>query len=76
MGRYCYGISRGGYSTHRIVVTELGMGSCDLKEVGMAILHLLPIWSAFLAGAGGLMYMIYRVSEFHESARPRRSPRE
>ncbi len=42
----------------------------------MAILYALPLGSAVIAGAGILAYLIYLTSEFHESARPRRSPRK
>jgi len=41
----------------------------------MAILHASLIGPALVAGAGVLMYLIYRTSEFHGSARPRRTPR-
>jgi hypothetical protein len=41
----------------------------------MTLLYALPLGSALIAGAGILAYLIYLTSEFHESARPRRTPR-
>jgi hypothetical protein len=40
------------------------------------LLHALPLGSAVFAGAGILAYLIYMSSEYHPSARPRRTPRE
>ena len=40
------------------------------------LLHALPLGSAVIAGAGLLAYLIYMSSEYHPSARPRRTPRE
>lgn len=42
----------------------------------LSLLYALPLGSAILAGAGILIYLIYMVSEYHHSARPRRTPRE
>jgi hypothetical protein len=42
----------------------------------MTILYALPLASALIAGAGILVYLIYLTSEFHESARPRRTRRD
>jgi hypothetical protein len=38
--------------------------------------YALPLGSAVLAGAAILAYLIYMNSEFHPSARPRRTPRD
>ncbi len=40
------------------------------------ILYALPLGSAIIAGAGILLYLIYMSSEYHPSARPRRTPRD
>jgi hypothetical protein len=40
------------------------------------LLHALPLGSAIIAGAGILAYLIYMSSEYHPSARQRRTPRE
>jgi hypothetical protein len=40
------------------------------------LLYALPLGSAVIAGAGILAYLIYMSSEYHHSARPRRTPRE
>jgi hypothetical protein len=40
------------------------------------LLHALPAGSAIIAGAGILAYLIYMSSEFHPSARQRRTPRD
>jgi hypothetical protein len=40
------------------------------------LLHALPLGSAIIAGAGILSYLIYLSSEYHPSARPRRTPRQ
>jgi hypothetical protein len=40
------------------------------------LLYALPLGSAVIAGAGILAYLIYLSSEYHSSARPRRTPRD
>ncbi len=42
----------------------------------VGLLHVLPVGSAIIAGAGLLMYLIYMSSEYHPSARQRRTPRD
>jgi hypothetical protein len=42
----------------------------------VTLLYALPLGSAILAGAGLLMYLIYMSSEYHPSARQRRTPRD
>lgn len=42
----------------------------------LGLLNALPLGTAVLAGAAGLAYLIYMSSEYHPSARPRRTPRE
>jgi hypothetical protein len=41
----------------------------------MRLLYLVPLGSAVVAGAGILVYLIYLTSEYHDSARPRRTPK-
>ena len=41
----------------------------------MRLLYLVPLGSAVMAGAGILVYLIYLTSEYHHSARPRRTPK-
>jgi hypothetical protein len=41
----------------------------------VGLLYALPLGTAVLAGAAGLIYLIYMSSEYHPSARPRRTPR-
>ena len=40
------------------------------------LLYALPLGSAIIAGAAILAYLIYLSSEYHPSARPRRTPHE
>jgi hypothetical protein len=42
----------------------------------VSLLYDLPLGSAIIAGAAILGYLIYLNSEFHPSARPRRTPRD
>jgi hypothetical protein len=42
----------------------------------VTLLYALPLGSAVIAGAGILAYLIYLSSEYHPSARPRRTPRD
>jgi hypothetical protein len=42
----------------------------------VGLLYALPLGSAVIAGAAILAYLIYMKSEFHPSARPRRTPRD
>jgi hypothetical protein len=41
----------------------------------VGFLYGLPLGSAIIAGAGILMYLIYMSSEYHPSARQKRTPR-
>jgi hypothetical protein len=50
--------------------------SAELQMILVQLLHALPLGSAIIAGAGVLAYLIYMSSEYHPSARPRRTPRE
>jgi hypothetical protein len=50
-----------------------------ISGVGMMIaglIHALPLGSAVIAGAGILMYLIYMSSEYHPSARQKRTSRD
>ncbi|HUE44198.1 MAG TPA: hypothetical protein VMP12_11555 [Candidatus Sulfotelmatobacter sp.] len=42
----------------------------------VTLLYALPVGSAIIAGAGILTYLIYMSSEYHPSARQRRTPRD
>lgn len=42
----------------------------------IGLLHVLPLGSAIIAGGGILTYLIYMSSEYHPSARQRRTPRD
>ena len=50
--------------------------TAELQMTLVALLHALPLGSAIIAGAGVLMYLIYMSSEYHPSARQRRTPRD
>jgi hypothetical protein len=43
-------------------------------EGGMTVLYLGVLGSAVMAGAGILVYLIYLTSEYHDSARSKRTP--
>jgi hypothetical protein len=51
-----------------------GFSGVEMTIVGL--LHALPLGSAVIAGAGALMYLIYANSEYHPSARQKRTPRD
>jgi hypothetical protein len=79
-----YDKTKAPYSAHLIVVLRKGWNADASSEAGSAefemtfvqLLQALPIGSAVIAGAGILAYLIYMSSEFHPSARPRRTPRD
>jgi hypothetical protein len=50
--------------------------SAEFEMTIIGLLHALPLGSAVFAGAGILMYLIYVSSEYHPSARQKRTPRE
>jgi hypothetical protein len=79
-----YDKTKAPYSAHLIVVLRKEWNpDASLQRIQrgfemtfVQLLHALPLGSAIIAGAGVLAYLIYMSSEYHPSARPRRTPRE
>jgi hypothetical protein len=48
---------------------------CCIAEGDMTLLYWVPLSSAVITGAGIIIYLIYLTSEYHDSARQRRTPK-
>lgn len=57
------------------MLADLHNGVSGVEMTIVGFLYALPLGSAIIAGAGILMYLIYMSSEYHPSARQKRTPR-